>query len=83
MHHALINRASARGIGFVRADANDPLTLLREINGAFEQFKAADAERQKNIDKRFDDVVTREHPDYAERIIDIAQERVEAHHAQR
>lgn len=60
MQHALINRASARGVGYIMADANDPLTLLREINGAFEQFKAADAERQKNIDKRFDDVVTRD-----------------------
>lgn len=59
MQHALITRASARGVGYVRADA-DPIALIQQINSAFQQFQAADAERQKNLDKRFDDVVTRD-----------------------
>ncbi|MBB3588896.1 ribbon-helix-helix protein, CopG family (plasmid) [Sphingomonas sp. AAP5] len=37
----------------------------------------------EQLSASMDLIVTREHPDYAERIIDIAQERVEAHHAQR
>lgn len=60
MQHALMNRASVRGIAIVRADANDPLALINQINSAFEEFKKADAERQKGVDKRFDDVVTNE-----------------------
>lgn len=60
MRHALINPVSARGIATVRLDANDPLALIVEINKAFAEFKAADAERQKGIDKKFDDVVTQE-----------------------
>ena len=37
----------------------------------------------EQLSASMDLIVTREHPDYAERIIDIAQERVEAHHAHR
>ena len=37
----------------------------------------------EQLSASMDLIVTREHPDYAEKIIDIAQERVEAHHAQR
>ena len=37
----------------------------------------------EQLSASMDLIVTRDHPDYAERIIDIAQERVEAHHAQR
>jgi len=58
MQHALLNPARARGILSVRADANDPVALVASIQSAFEAFKAADTERQKGVDKRFDDVVT-------------------------
>ncbi|KQO55076.1 CopG family transcriptional regulator [Sphingomonas sp. Leaf257] len=37
----------------------------------------------EQLSASMDLIVTREHPDFAEKIIDIAQERVEAHHAQR
>ena len=37
----------------------------------------------EQLSASMDLIVTREHPDYAEKIIDIAQERVEVHHAQR
>ena len=37
----------------------------------------------EQLSASMDLIVTREHPDYAERIIDIAQERVEAHHVLR
>ncbi len=37
----------------------------------------------EQLSASMDLIVTREHPDYAEKIIDIAHERVEAHHAQR
>jgi len=36
----------------------------------------------EQLSASMDLIVTREHPDYAEKIIDIAHERVEAHHAQ-
>ena len=37
----------------------------------------------EQLSASMDLIVTREHPDFADKIIDIAQERVEAHHAQR
>lgn len=49
----------ARGIMFARADAN-PNQILASLQQAFEEFKAADAERQKGVNAKFDDVVTRD-----------------------
>lgn len=49
----------ARGIMFARADAN-PNQILAELQKAFEDFKATDAERQKGVNAKFDDVVTRD-----------------------
>ena len=46
-----------RGILFARADAN-PNAILAQLQNAFEEFKAADAERAKGINAKFDDVVT-------------------------
>lgn len=57
MKHALLNPARARGLGFVRLDA-DPATLVAEINRVFSEFRAANEDRLKGIDKKFDDVVT-------------------------
>ena len=37
----------------------------------------------EQLSASMDLIVTREHPDFADKIIDIAQERVESHHAQR
>ncbi len=46
-----------RGILSARADAN-PNAILAQLQNAFEEFKAADAERAKGINAKFDDVVT-------------------------
>lgn len=48
-----------RGIMSARADAS-PTAILAQLQSAFEDFKAADAERQRNVNAKFDDVVTKE-----------------------
>ncbi len=48
-----------RGIMSARADAS-PTAILAQLQSAFEEFKATDAERQKGINAKFDDVVTKE-----------------------
>jgi HK97 family phage major capsid protein len=50
----------ARGIMFARADAGNPTQMLESLQKAFAAFKDAHAEQLKNVEKRFDDVVTRE-----------------------
>lgn len=52
--------AKARGIIAVRADGNDLAGLIRSLNSDFEQFKATMSEKDKELSKRFDDVVTTE-----------------------
>ena len=47
----------ARGIMSARADAS-PTAILAQLQNAFEEFKAADAERVKGINAKFDDLVT-------------------------
>jgi len=48
----------ARGIMSLRADASNPAAILAQLQKAFDDFKATDAERQKGINAKFDDVVT-------------------------
>lgn len=50
----------ARGIMFARADAGNPNQILTELQKAFASFKEAHAEQIKGVEKRFDDVVSRE-----------------------
>lgn len=52
--------ARMRGIVSVRADGNDLTGLIRSLNTDFEAFKATMADKDKEIAKRFDDVVTTE-----------------------
>ena len=56
---ASLLKQPARGIMFARADAT-PNAILAQLQKAFEDFKATDAERQKGVDAKFDDVVTRD-----------------------
>lgn len=49
-----------RGIVSLRADASNPTAILAQLQKAFDDFKATDAERQKGINAKFDDVVTKE-----------------------
>lgn len=51
--------SSARGILSVRAEG-DVAGLIRSLNSDFESFKAAMAEKDKELAKKFDDVVTTE-----------------------
>jgi HK97 family phage major capsid protein len=50
----------ARGMMFARADAGNPTQMLESLQRAFAAFKDAHAEQLKSVEKRFDDVVTRE-----------------------
>ena len=52
--------APARGIMSVRADATEPNRILAELQNTFVQFKDAHAEQLRGLEKRFDDVVTRD-----------------------
>ncbi|WP_226937681.1 phage major capsid protein [Pseudogemmobacter faecipullorum] len=53
--------AKARGILAVRADAGGEVrALITGVNAAFEEFKASQAEKDKQLSKRFDDIVTTE-----------------------
>lgn len=47
-----------RGIVAVRADAGDVKALIAELNKDWETFKATMSEKDKELAKRFDDVVT-------------------------
>lgn len=49
-----------RGIMAVRADAPDVKALISDLNKDWEAFKATMAEKDKELAKRFDDVVTTE-----------------------
>lgn len=51
------------GIVAVRADASDPAALIRQLNAAFEEFKAANDARLKEIEKGTADVVSNEKVD--------------------
>lgn len=51
------------GIVAVRADASDPAALIRQLNAAFEEFKAANDARLKEIEKGSADVVSNEKVD--------------------
>jgi HK97 family phage major capsid protein len=59
---ALAIPAMPRSILSVRAEP-DPAAMLVALNTAFDAFKAANDERLKGIDKKFDDVVTNEKVD--------------------
>lgn len=58
---ALNNRA--RGLVGARLDGGNATQILNELKTTFEQFKAANEDRIKGIDKKFDDVVTNEKVD--------------------
>ena len=49
----------ARGIMFARAEGN-PAAIFAELQKAFADFKETHAEQLKGVEKRFDDVVSRE-----------------------
>ncbi len=56
-------RAKTRGIVAVRADAASPgdiKAMLADLQKDWDAFKATHAEKEKEIDKKFDDVVTTE-----------------------
>lgn len=54
-----VNPAKIRGIVAVRADASgDMKALIEGVNKGFEEFKAAQIEKDKQVDAKFDDVVT-------------------------
>lgn len=54
-------RASTRGIVAVRADASgDVKAMIAELNKDWESFKATMADKDKELAKKFDDVVTTE-----------------------
>lgn len=57
-----IDPRKARGIVSVRADAGtgDVKATIESLNKAWAEFKSAAEERQANIEKKFDDVVTRD-----------------------
>jgi len=50
----------ARGILSARADAGNPTQMLESLQKAFAAFKDAHAEQLKGVEKKFDDVVTRD-----------------------
>jgi len=54
--------AAPRGLLAVTAkdDLSDPAVALAAINRTFEEFKAAHAEQLRGVEKRFDDVVSRD-----------------------
>ncbi|ETX26562.1 phage major capsid protein [Roseivivax isoporae] len=53
-------RAPLRGVVAVRADATNPAQVLASLNKAFEEFKNTQAEKDKELKAKFDDVVTTE-----------------------
>ena len=55
-----VNSRKVRGIVAVRADAGDVKALITDLNKDFESFKAAMADKDKELAKKFDDVVTTE-----------------------
>lgn len=60
---ALAASGSKRGIFGVKAEsvnAEEMMKVISGLNTAFEEFKGAQAERDSNIEKKFDDVVTRD-----------------------
>jgi HK97 family phage major capsid protein len=55
-----IRPRALRGIVAVRAEGDDLLGAITNLNKDWEAFKAAQTEKEKELNKRFDDVVTTE-----------------------
>lgn len=51
-HMAISHIPGAKGIIAIRADANDPAALFKQINAAFEEFKATNDKRLKEIEAK-------------------------------
>lgn len=56
-------KAPFRGVASVRADASDPAALVSQIKTAFEEFKAANDQRIKALEKGKSDIVLDEKVD--------------------
>ncbi|MTH96649.1 phage major capsid protein [Roseibium sp. RKSG952] len=73
--------AKARGIMAVRAEA-DATTILATLQNDWQAFQAAQAEKDKEINARFDDVVTTEKIDRINASIGELQAAIDASNAQ-
>lgn len=60
MQHINPARVAARGVLAVRADGANLATLIQSLNSDFKEFKDTMQAKDKEIEKRFDDVVTTE-----------------------
>ena len=54
------SKVPARGVMFARADAGGPNQILAELQKTFAEFKESHAEQIKGVEKKFDDVVSRD-----------------------
>ena len=74
----MTNSRKLRGIVAVRADAGDVKALISELNKDWADFKASMAEKDKELAKKFDDVVTTEKLDRINSSVGELQKAVDA-----